>query len=122
MTEDQAYERMLQALKEMQSQIEERVRPVVGQVVQVEIDRLHTLAGQQQGYLKECLARIDKSLLSCQDHLNEFRQARSDLLALNQCLADLGAEPETIPDDVPSETLSDIILSRVEGLKLAGKI
>jgi len=122
MTEEQSYERMLQALKEMQSQIEERVRPVIDQVVQVEIDRLHTLAEQHQGHLKECLARIDKSLLSCQDHLHKYRQARSDLLLLNQRLADLGAQPGTIPDDVPSETLSDIMAARQEGLKLAGKI
>lgn len=122
MTEEQSYERMLQALKEMQSQIEERVRPVIDQVVQVEIDRLHTLAEQHQGHLKECLARIDQSLLSCQDHLHKYRQARSELLSLNQRLADLGADPETISDGVPSETLSDIIAARLEGLKLAGKI
>jgi len=122
MNEKHAYERMLEGLKEMQSQIEERVRPVVVQVVQVEIDRLHGLAERHQSHLKECLGRIDERLLSCQDQLQEYRQARSDLLSLNHCLADLGAEPAAIPDDVPSETLSDIIHARLDGLKLLGKI
>jgi len=122
MSEDQIHERMLQALKEMQTHIEERVRPVVAEVVQAEINRLRTLSEQDRSQLKECLARIDESILSCQDHLHEYRRQRARLMLLNQRLTDLGAEPAPIPDDVPSETVSDILNARVEGLRLVGKI
>ena len=122
MREEQSYERLLQALAEMQAQIEERVRPVVAQVVQTEIDRLRTLSERHQNHLNDCLAHIDESILSCRHHLHEYRRARSDLMSLQQRLTELGADPADIADAVKSDNLSDMIIARVEGLKLAGKI
>jgi len=123
--EEQPYERLLQALAEMQAQIEERVRPVVAQVVQAEIDRLRTLSERHQNHLNDCLAHIDENILSCRDHLHEYRRVRSDLVSLQQRLTELGAEPVApvaIVGDVLSDNLSDILTCRVERLQLAGKI
>jgi len=122
MSEEGSYERLLRSLEEMQAQIEERVRPVMAEVVQAEIERLRALSEQHQNHLGECLDHIDESLLSCRDHLHAYQQARSDLVSLNQRLADLGAQGEAIPNDLPTDNLCDIITDRLERLKTAGKI
>lgn len=122
MSEERSYERLLRSLQEMQTQIEEHVRPVMAEVVQAEVDRLQTLWEQSQEQLNDCLAHIDDSLLSCRDHLHAYRQTRSDLISLNQRLADLGAQAAAIPEDMPTDNLCDIVQTRLERLKLAGKI
>jgi hypothetical protein len=120
--EEQTYERLLQALHDMQAQIEQRVRPVAEQVVQAEVERLRGLSEQQKTILNDCVARIDQSILNCRNQMNEYRQTCADLATLNQRLGNLGAEPLAIPNHFPSENLSDLILARVQGLRAEGKI
>ncbi|MGH7826468.1 MAG: hypothetical protein ACREQ7_15010 [Candidatus Binatia bacterium] len=123
MKEEQNYERLLQALRDMQAQIEERVRPVAEQVVQAEIERLRSLSEQHKSALTDCLARIDKNILSCRAQMDEYQQTRSELAALSERLSNLGADPEGLPDhQLPAENLRDLILKRVEGLRAAGKL
>jgi len=122
MREEQTYERLLRVLHDMQAQIEERVRPVAEQVVQVEVERLQSLSMHQKSILNDCLALIDQTILDCRIQLEEYRQTRSALLVLNQRLADLGAEPVAVPDHFPTENLGDLILARLEGLRSQGKI
>src|SRR6266478_3233083 len=106
----------------VQAQIEERVRPVAEQVVQVEVERLQSLLMHQKSILNDCLALIDQTILDCRIQMEEYRQTRSALLVLNQRLADLGAEPVAAPDHFPTENLGDLILARLEGLRSEGKI
>ena len=122
MSEERSYERLLRSLQEMQTQIEERVRPVMAEVVQAEVDRLRALSEQHQNHLNDCLAHIDESLLSCRDYLHAYQQTRSDLISLNQRLTDLGAQAAAIPNDVPTDNLCDIVQAGLERLKLVGKI
>jgi chromosome segregation ATPase len=122
MKEEQTYERLLQALHDMQAQIEERLRPVAEQVVQAEVERLRSLSEQQKTTLSDCVAHIDQSILNCRKQMNEYRQTRSDLAILNERLANLGAEPAVIPDFFPTEDLADLILARMQGLRAEGKI
>jgi|SRR6266478_1921465 hypothetical protein len=122
MREEQTYERLLRVLHDMQAQIEERVRPVAEQVVQVEVERLQSLSMHQKSILNDCLALIDQTILDCRIQMEEYRQTRSALLVLNQRLADLGAEPVAAPDHFPTENLGDLILARLEGLRSEGKI
>jgi hypothetical protein len=122
MREEQTYERLLRALHDMQAQIEERVRPVAEQLVQVEVERLQSLSMHQKSILNDCLALIDQTILDCRIQMEEYRQTRSALLVLNQRLADLGAEPVAAPDHFPTENLGDLILARLEGLRSQGKI
>ena len=122
MREEQTYERLLRVLHDMQAQIEERVRPVAEQVVQVEVERLQSLSMHQKSILNDCLALIDQTILDCRIQMEEYRQTRSALLVLNQRLADLGAEPVAVPDHFPTENLGDLILARLEGLRSQGKI
>jgi len=71
---------------------------------------------------QNCLALIDQTILDCRSQMEEYRQTRSALSAVNERLADLGAEPIKVPDHFPTESLGDLILARVEGLRAEGKI
>jgi DNA repair exonuclease SbcCD ATPase subunit len=122
MKEEQAYERLMRTLHEMQTQIEEGVTPVAEQVVQREVERLRSQSGQQKSILQECLAHIDQRILNCRAQIDEYRQTRSDLVALNERLANLGAESVMVPDHFPAENLGDMILARLQGLRAKGKI
>jgi DNA repair exonuclease SbcCD ATPase subunit len=122
MKEEQAYERLMRTLHEMQTQIEEGVTPVAEQVVQRAVERLRSQSGQEKSILQECLAHIDQSILNCRAQIDEYRQTRSDLVALNERLANLGAESVMVPDHFPAENLGDMILARLQGLRAKGKI
>lgn len=122
MKEEQTYERLLQALHDMQAQIEERVRPIAEQVIQAEVARLRELSERQRTALQDSVAHIDESILNCRSHIDQYQQRRSDLAALNERLTKLGANPAPIPDFLPDANLGDIITARVDGLRTEGKI
>ena len=122
MKEEQTYERLLQALHDMQAQIEERVRPIAEQVIQAEVARLRELSERQRTALQDSVAHIDESILNCRSHIDQYQQRRSDLAVLNERLTKLGANPAPIPDFLPDANLGDIITARVDGLRTAGKI
>jgi hypothetical protein len=122
MKEEQDHERLLQTLRDMQAQIEERVRPAAEQVVRAEIERLRSLSQQQKSTMRDCLAHIDESILSCRAHMAQYQEMRANLTALSERLVNLGADPESLPDHLPSESLGDLILARVEGLRDEGKL
>jgi cobalamin-dependent methionine synthase I len=122
MKEEQANERLMRALHKMQAQIEEGVHPVAEQAVQQEVERLRSQLEQQRFILKDCLAHIDQTILNCRSQMDEYRQTRSDLVALKERLANLGAEPVAVPDHFPAENLGDLILARLQALRAKGKI
>ncbi len=122
MKEEQTYERLLQALHDMQAQIEERVRPVAEQVVQAEVRRLRDLSEQHRTALQNSLAQIDENILNCRSQVDQYRQRRSDLATLNERLGKLGVDPAPVPELLPESNLAEIIRARVEGLRTEGKI
>ena len=113
MKDEPAHESLTRTLHEVQAQID--VRPVAEQVPR-QVERLRSESERQKSILQDCLAHIDQSILNCQAQIDEYRQMRSALVALNERLANLGADPVTIPDHFPSENLGDLILARLEGL------
>jgi len=120
--EEQIYDRLFRALQDMKAQIEERVRPVAEQVVQAEVERLRDLSQRQKNALEECLTQIDRSILGCRTHVNAYRERRSDLVAVNQQLTKLGAEPMPFPEEISAADFEYIIKARVAGLQSEGKI
>ena len=122
MQDERTYERLLRALEDMKTQIEDRVRPVAEQVVQAEVERLRNLSERHKDALANCLTQIDQSILGCRDHVNAYREKCSDLVTLNQRLAKLGAEPMPLPEQIPAANFEEIIRARVEGLQADGKI
>jgi DNA repair exonuclease SbcCD ATPase subunit len=122
MKEEQSYERLLQALHDMQAQIEERVRPVAEQVIQAEVERLRDLWEHHRTALQDSLSRFDQNILNCRSYIDQYQQRRSDLAAINERLTKLGADPAPMPDVLPQQNLGDIISARVQGLRMEGKI
>ena len=122
MKEEQAYERLMRTVQVMQAQIDEGVRPLAEQLFQAEIERLRGLSEQQRAILQDCIGRIDQSILNCSIQMADYRRARSDLIALNERLANLGGEPVPVPNHFPVENLEELILSRLEVLRAQGKL
>jgi hypothetical protein len=116
------FENLRCLLRDMQEQIDERVRPLALQAIRTETERLHQLSEQEQIAMGECLARIDRSLLHCVSRIDESLTIRADLAALNQRLCELGASPEPLPDFPTVQSASEILQSRVEELHRQGKL
>ena len=103
-------------------QVPETTRPKTEELVQREIGRLRNELEQQKSILQDCLAQIDQSILNCRVQIDEYRQTRSDLVALNERLANLGVAPVVVLDHFPSENLGDLILARLDGLQAKVKV
>jgi hypothetical protein len=116
------FETLRRMLRDMQAQIDERVRPLALQAIGAETERLHQLSEQEQIAMGECLARIDRSLLDCVSRIDESRKICADLAALNQRLRELGASPESLPDFSAVQSASEILHTRIEKLHRQGKL
>ena len=121
-SENGPYDRLLQTLRDLQRQIEERLRPLALQTVQAEVNHLRQQVQQDQSALNECLTRIDRSIAICLERIDESRQRYVELATLNRRLAELGAAAESLPEDSSSQNPSEIIYSRLENLRREGKI
>jgi len=114
--QDRVYGRLLQALGDMQAQIEQRVRPIAQQVIELEVARLREQSDHDQGALQQCLAQIDQCILTCVDRLDEYQKKHTSLITLNERLASLNASPETMPEKLMPMNLGDALRTRLEAL------
>lgn len=119
---DQVYGRVLQALRDMQAQIEQRIQPAIHLMMEAEVEQLRDQSGQQQRALKQCLAQIDQSILDCLSRLDEYQQRRSGLDQLNSRLTQLGAGAASIPEPINRQDITQVINQRIELLKQRGKL
>jgi chromosome segregation ATPase len=122
MKEEESFERLLQALKDMKAEIAKQIRPVEEQIIQANIDHLRQSFNQQSGELTQCLEEIDEHLLACRQYLEDYERIRASLSGLNEKLAQLNAESLQIPDSVPTADLGEVIRQRIELLRSQGKI
>lgn len=122
MKEEQSYERLLQALQDMKSEIAKQIRPVEEQIIQANVDHLRQTFSQESRQLSKCLEEIDDNVLACRQYLQEYERIRSSLYGLNEKLTQLGAESVQIPDGLPTTDLGEIVRQRIEYLRLQGKI
>jgi len=122
MREEQSYERLLQALQDMKSEIAKQIRPVEEQIIQANVEHLRQSFSQESRRLCKCLEEIDDNILACRQYLQEFERIRSSLYGLNEKLTQLGAESIPIPDGLPTTDLGEIIRQRIEYLRSQGKI
>ncbi len=113
---DAHYQRLLQALQEMQAQIEHRVRPAVQLVVQNQVDRLRGQSDEKMAALRDCLGQIDSSVLQCLAGLDEYQKRYADLNTLNRNLAGLGVPPQAPPEQISVDHLSETISARLADL------
>jgi hypothetical protein len=119
---ERGYGRLLDLVRDMKSQIEERVRPIVEQVVELEVAQIRERSGNDQATLDRCLAQIDQCLLRCAEQIDEYQKKQAHLFSLNDRLAALGEPPEPIAESLRNQDLTDILRSRVEELRRQGKL
>ncbi len=122
MREEQSYERLLQALQDMKSEIAKQIRPVEEQIIQANVDHLRQTFTQETRRLSKCLEEIDDNILACPQYLQDYERIRSSLCGLDEKLIQLGAESIQIPDGLPTTDLGEIVRQRIEYLRLQGKI
>jgi hypothetical protein len=118
---DAHYRRLLQALQEMQTQIEQRVRPAVQLVVQNQVDQLRGQSDEKMAALRDCLGQIDRSVVQCLAGLDEYQNRYADLDTINKNLTGLGASPEPLPAKVSAEHLSETISARLTASSQKGR-
>jgi hypothetical protein len=121
-SETETYQSLLRMLRDMQTQIEERLRPLALQTIDAESERLCGLAKQEQTALDECMARIDRSLQDCVAQIDESQRAYTDLIAANRRLLELGAPAETLPEFPGSQDPNAFLQKRIQQLHQNGKI
>ena len=122
MREEQSYERLLQALQDMKSEIAKQIRPVEEQIIQANVDHLRQTFQQESRKLSKCLEEIDDNILACRQYLQDYEQIRSSLYGLNEKLIQLGAESIQIPEGLPTNDVGEIVRQRIESLRFQGKI
>jgi primosomal protein N'' len=122
MREEQSYERLLQALQDMKNEIAKQIRPVEEQIIQANVDHLRQSFSQESRRLSKCVEEIDDNILACRQYLQEYERIRATLQAVNQRLAQLGAEGIQIPDGMKTTDLGEIVRQRIDFLRSQGKI
>jgi len=122
MREEQSYERLLQALQDMKSDIARQIRPVEQQIIQANVDHLRQSFNQESRRLSKCLEEIDDNILACRQYLHDYERIRSGLKMLNEKLVQLGADAIAIPDGLATTDLGEIVRQRIEHLRAQGKI
>ena len=122
MREEQSYERLLQALQDMKSEITKQIRPVEEQIIQANVEHLRQSFGEESRRLAKCLEEIDDNILACRQYLQDYERIRSGLQSLNEKLAQLGADSLQMADGLPTTDLGEIIRERIDHLRSQGKI
>jgi primosomal protein N'' len=122
MREEQSYERLLQALQDMKTEIAKQIRPVEQQIIQANIDHLRQAFSQESRRLSKCLEEIDDNILACRQYLQDYERIRSGLHMLNEKLIQLGADKIPVPDALGTTDLGEIVRQRIDHLRSQGKI
>ena len=120
--DDLVYGRLFQALRDMQVQIEERVRPFAREIVNAEVVRIREQTEQNQVALSQCLAQIDQCILTCAERMDEYQKRHAALESLNGRLVSLGATAEPLPPDVLTLNIHEAIQSRIAAVLDQGQL
>jgi hypothetical protein len=119
--EDDSCGRSEDPLKKLQAQIEAGIDSTTAQAVTPEAKHLWAEFTRHQDALIRCFNAIDERLLSCREQIDEYKTTCSVLVGVNERLSAIGEELLKLPP-VFSGSSSDLILARVERLKMKGKI
>ncbi|HEX5604972.1 MAG TPA: hypothetical protein VFY96_00560 [Candidatus Binatia bacterium] len=106
-------------LRNMQSEIENQVRPLAQQAIDLEVQRLREQAAIDERDLRACLERIDRCVSACIQRAHEYRREHAELAGFNRRLAALGSSAEPMPE-CPS-VITEIIKSRLKWLRVQQK-
>jgi len=71
---EEPYDRLLHVLRDMQSEIENQVRPLAQQAIDFEVQRVREQAAIDQRDLRTCVEQIDRCVSACVQHAHEYRR------------------------------------------------
>lgn len=86
--------------------------------MRAKVKRLQLEFRRHQEALIHCVDRIDERLLRCRNRADEYKKTVSVLVGLNERLANLGEDPVQLSLHVGFSSPGDLILARVEALKV----
>jgi hypothetical protein len=72
--------------------------------------------------LADCLNRVDKKLNECSTAIDDYRQRYGALAGMREKMLQLGAEPGTLPPQLPSDQLDGVIAWRLQELQARAKL
>lgn len=116
------YDGVLATLREMQAQIEGRLRPLAEETLRAEKTPLRERYSQEYKRLEECAVRIDQCILNCRERIDAYEKGRAELARLNQHLIALGADPVPLPEPLEAENIAAIVSKRFDKLRRQGKV
>lgn len=119
---EQSFERLLQALHDMKSEIQTRIRPIEEEIVQVNIKNLKERYENQKKELGEALDTIDQTIRACGELVENSKKIHLELADLNDKISHLGASPLPIQDSPRDGNTGELIRQRIEHLRLQGKL
>ena len=79
MREEQSYERLLQALQDMKSEIAKQIRPVEEQIIQANVYHLRQTFQQESRKLSKCLEFSSVSVCTHQVHAYYIPECREPI-------------------------------------------
>lgn len=120
--DERLYDRVLQMLRDMQAQIDERIRPLAQLTVDAQVAHLREQFADDEAALQESLAGIDRCIVNCAERFQEYRRRCDDLMALNEKLAALGAAPDALPENPTARDVQEVIELRLKQLSAVGKL
>ncbi len=120
--DERLYDRVLQMLREMQAQIEERIRPLAQLTVEAQVAHLREQCAEDEAALGRTLAGIDQCIVTCAERFHEYQRRRDELAALQEKITALGAAPDPLPESSPARDLKEIIDLRLKDLSAAGRL
>src|ERR1043166_4992528 len=77
MKEEEAFERLLQALQDMKSEITKQIRPVEEQIIEANRDHLRQTFAQESRKLNKCMEEIDDNILACRQYLQDYERVET---------------------------------------------
>ena len=117
MREEESFERLLQALQDMKSEIAKQIRPVEEQIIQANVDHLRQTFTKESRRLCKCLEEIDDNILACRQYLEDYERIRSNLHNLNERDFSARRGVACAPDGLPTLDLGEIVRERIEYLR-----
>lgn len=120
--DERLYDRVLQMLRDMQAQIEERIRPLAELTIEAQVAHLREQFANDHAALQASLAGIDRCIVDCAARFQEYRQRCGELTTINQKLTELGASPDELPENSPARDLREVIELRLKTLSSAGRL
>ncbi|HEX9880610.1 MAG TPA: hypothetical protein VGB25_10480 [Candidatus Binatia bacterium] len=119
---EQTFERLLQALLDMKTEVEGKIRPLEEEIIQANVRNLLDIHASQISRLENCLNAIDQALVDCRPHVANSKKLFDDLNLLNEKLARFGAEALPISSSVGGGEIEKVLRERIERLRLQGKV